>query len=188
MHNSIRRTFRSTSGFSLTDMMITVAVSATLMAMAVPALTNVTESMRLGMAQRDVERELQTARLKAVSTNRTLRVRFRCPGAQDLRIVQVTGVASIDAAVDRCSQAAYPYPPATRSFDPAVPTQDGPIRTVHSSITLPALELQFAPDGRTQQVVAGTPTPIATTLNVTLTKGGASKIVVVNALGKITVQ
>ena len=48
--------------------------------MAVPALSAFGERMKLGQGQREVERELQMARLKAVTANRRMRVLFNCPG------------------------------------------------------------------------------------------------------------
>ena len=42
-------------------------------------MLNGVDGMRLGVSARDVERELQFARLKAVSTNRPMRIRFNAP-------------------------------------------------------------------------------------------------------------
>ena len=44
-----------------------------------PQMLNGVDGMRLGVSARDVERELQFARLKAVSTNRPMRIRFNRP-------------------------------------------------------------------------------------------------------------
>ena len=66
-------------GFSLTELMLTVTVAATLLAIGVPVLKDVTEGSKLNGAARELERELQSARLRAVSSNRSLRVRLNCP-------------------------------------------------------------------------------------------------------------
>ena len=105
-------------GVSLIDMMVAVAVMAVIMAGAVPQLRDVAGSMKLGSSLRDVERELQTARLKAVTSNRPIRVRFNCPATGQFRMVELIGSPSAPAAQDsalpgvRCSETNYPSPPA----------------------------------------------------------------------------
>ena len=47
-------------GFTLTELMLTVAVAATLMAIGVPVLTDVTDGTKLNEAARVIEREFQT--------------------------------------------------------------------------------------------------------------------------------
>jgi type IV fimbrial biogenesis protein FimT len=66
-------------GFTLIELMMTVALAATLLAIGVPVMLDVTESSKLTGAAREVERELQSARLRAVANNRSLRVRLNCP-------------------------------------------------------------------------------------------------------------
>lgn len=178
---------REARGVSLTDTMVTLAVFSILMAMAVPALIDATDAYRLGSATREVERDLQTARLRAVSANRRMRVRLNCPAAGQFRLVEMMGSALVDDASDRCSEGVYPYP-SPRDTDPATPAHDGPIRRVHPSVSLPSIVLQFAADGRTTQVIAGTPTAISTPVSVTLTKGERTKSITVNGLGKIQMQ
>src|SRR3954454_4711501 len=89
------RTLGRERGFSLVDLMMTVAVIATVAGVEVPQVNSSLDSMRLGMALRDVERELQFARLKAVSTSRPMRVRFDCPSAGKLRVVELIGTTSV---------------------------------------------------------------------------------------------
>jgi hypothetical protein len=59
--------------------MVTILFLGILAAVAVPSFQAMALEMRLGQGAREVERELQTARLKAVTTNRPVRVRFNCP-------------------------------------------------------------------------------------------------------------
>lgn len=184
---SLSRRVRSALGFSLVDLLMTVAVSATLMAIAVPAAKDAVDGLRLGMAMRDVERELQTARLRAVSSNRPLRVRFNCPSAGQFRIIEITGVTTTDTAGNRCDPTAYPYP-GPRDTSRATPEHDGPVRQLHFTVTMSGPDLQFFSNGTVQQMVTGALQSITTDANVSVTKGPSSKTVKVNGLGKIQIQ
>jgi len=101
-------------GFTIIELVLVLAVFAVLSAMAVPALSAFGERMKLGQGQREVERELQMARLKAVTANRRMRVLFNCPAAGQYRRVEVLGSA-LDDAADRCSEAKYPILPPDRN-------------------------------------------------------------------------
>src|SRR5215213_252340 len=122
---------RSSAGWSLIDVLITLAVFGIMAAGAVPVFTNATEGLKLGQATREVERELQTARLRAVTSNRPIRVRFNCPATGQYRMVELIGSAAApatsDAAATRCQESVYKSPandanPLTR------PNHDGPVR------------------------------------------------------------
>ena len=54
-------------------------------AVALPVMKDMTASIKLGDAARIVVGELQDARIKAVSSNRPLRVRMNCPSAGYMR-------------------------------------------------------------------------------------------------------
>jgi len=69
--------FSGTRGFTLIDMVATIAIIGTLLAISVPQLIDVVDGYRLGMATRAVERELQFAKLKAVSAESPMRSRGR---------------------------------------------------------------------------------------------------------------
>ncbi len=191
----LRRLVRSTLGFSTIDMLAAMAVIATVAAMSVPALQESTDSMRLGMAVRDVERELHTARLTAVSSNRPMRIRFNCPAAAELRMVELIGTPQApdakDAAADRCSEAVYPYRPTGPDLNRLTrPNNDGPVRRLQPGTTFTAATtLEFWPDGSVHaDEGAGAPWPRvgAAGATITLTRKGLTKAVTVNALGKVT--
>ena len=176
---------RSEHGFSLNELMMVVAVAGSLTAMSVPVVSNVTDAAKLTEAARLVERELQGARLRAVSTNRTLRVRTNCPAVGYLRTVEVLGSAA-DTATSRCLLSAYPFP----ADDDVVtrPNYDGPVRNVPNSATVNTAAIEFAPNGSARVVVAGTPEPIAGAETFTITRNGRTRTVTINAAGKIQLQ
>lgn len=176
---------RAERGFSLTELMLTMAVGVTLMAMAVPVLTDVSEGSKLNSAAREVERELQSARLKAVTVNRLLRVRFNCPGTGYYRTVEVLGTAE-DSGDNRCLPTAYPFPADTDLM--TRPNYDGPVRLLTQGATIGSDTIEFRPDGTAWNVVSNVPQEIGTSVTLTVTRNGKSKSVTVNGAGKIQLQ
>jgi len=184
---------RDARGFTLIDTLATLAVFATVSAIALPRLTNSLEGQRLGMEARNVERELQSARLSAVATNRPIRFRFNCPSAGRYRRVEVIGTVNIphadDAEARAVARCGYPFPaadtnPLTR------PNNDGPPLRLYSSVTFTAVQtLEFWPDG-TVHVPGTSPWPRlgATDATFTLAKGSSTQSIKVNSLGKIRIQ
>jgi prepilin-type N-terminal cleavage/methylation domain-containing protein len=176
---------RRDAGFSLIDMLIVIALIGIIAGIAVPAWGNLAEGMKLASNARDVERELQTARLKAVTSNRPIRVRFNCPIAGQYRMVELIGSPSAphanDAALNRCQEAAYPYPPADR--EPLTrPNHDGPVRRLSEKVSFgAAAHLEFWPDGSVRKV-DGTAMPT----EITVVKGNDVRKITVNSLGKVT--
>jgi prepilin-type N-terminal cleavage/methylation domain-containing protein len=176
---------RTDRGFSLTELVFVVAMLGTLIAMAVPVMKDMTASIKLNEAARMVERELQDARLKAVSSNRVIRVRLNCPAAGYIRSVEVLGTAA-DTAANRCTNA-YPFPPPDLDIMTR-PNFDGPVRTLPNNATVTSQVLQFSPDGTAANVVAGVVTTIAAPVTVTITRESQSKTVTVNNVGKVQLQ
>lgn len=172
-----------------------MVVFAIIAGMAVPLLKDAADGMRLGQAAREVERELQTARLKAVTANRAIRVRFNCPSAREFRMVELVGTPSIPAAADdaanRCQESAYP-PGAGDNNPLTVPNHDGPLRRIHPSVSFGATTpLEFWPDGSVHMPSGSiTPWPLVagTGTAITLTKGATVKTITVNGLGKIQLK
>jgi len=174
-------------GFSLIELMLTVAVLGTLAAVGLPVMKDMTESIKLNESSRTVERELQSARLQAVSANRVLRVRLNCPATGYLRTVELTGSATIDDATDRCMASRYPFPAPDNDLMTR-PNFDGPVRVLPNEATVSSLVLQFSPDGTAANVVAGTVTTITTPVSVTISRRGKSRTVTVNNVGKVQLQ
>jgi len=176
----------SEAGFTLPELMMTVAVLGIMMGMALPVMTDMTASIKLGDATRTVERELHSARLKAVTVNRSLRVRLNCPAAGYIRTVEVLGDAT-DTSTNRCLQTAFPYPPADTEMT-TVPNFDGPIQTLTLGATVTSQVLEFRSDGTAYEVVSNVAQPIAGSVTITVSRNGKSKTVTVNAAGKINIQ
>lgn len=197
----MRAWLRAESGFSLIDQLATLAIVATVTGIAVPALVNSVENQRLGIEVRNVERELQLARLAAVTTNRPIRMRFDCPATGYYRRVELIGSVNDPSNGDdsdsqgnrRCSLTNYPFPAADR--DPLTrPNYDGPLHKLNQSVAFISQQtLEFWPNG-TVHVATGAvggqtwPQIGAMPLTLTLRKSSTDKTITVNSLGKIRIQ
>ena len=191
------RSVRSATGMTLAELMIVVAIIAIAAGAAIPTFNQSIKILKLGSGMRQMESELQTARLRSVATSQPLQVRFNCPASGQYRIVQVTGNAAIDNDTSRCSTAKYPYPPTLNLQ--AGPNLDGPIRYMPSDVTLngatdksnfPVSWVQFNANG-TMTPPTGTAAPINITMQVLLksgTGGTQMKTVVVTQLGRVYAQ
>lgn len=173
-------------GFTVVELLMVVAMIGTLAAMALPIMNDMTASIKLNEASRMVEREMQAARLKAVSANRVIRVWMNCPAVGYIRSVEVLGTAA-DTAGNRCQTAAYPFPPADTDVMTR-PNFDGPVRFLPNGASVTTKVIQFGPDGTAADVVAGTPTTITTPITITISRQSKSKTVTVNNAGKVQLQ
>jgi type II secretory pathway pseudopilin PulG len=177
------------------DMMVVVALIGILSAIAVPTMTNAIEQMRLAQSAREVERELQTAKSRAVGKSRPMRVRFDCPAAGSYRSVELIGSttnpAAADSATDRCSETAYPFPAADAN-PVSRPNLDGPVRRLDGTVSFAvAPTIEFWPDGTAHyDTGAGNPWPMipVTGINVRLARYGVVSTITVNGLGKVQLQ
>lgn len=189
----------SARGYSLVDQMLTLGLIVTVAAIAVPLLTNTIDGQRLGMEARAVEREMQLARLSAVTTNRPIRLRFDCPSAGYYRRVELigstnspnTGDDADNRAAVRCNDVTYPFPAADN--DPITrPNNDGQKMQLNTKVTFTATQtLEFWPNGTVHVYnAANAPWPPvgAQPVNIILTSAGVSRSVTVNVLGKTQIQ
>ena len=176
-------------------MVVVITLIAIISAMSVPVIQDFGNAVALGQAQRMVASELQQARMKSVTTNRVMRVRFNCPANQQFRMVELIGTSAIplpqDTAANRCNSVTYPYP-ASDNNPVTVPNHDGPVRRIDTRVSFGNVEtIEFRPTGMAYSVNAdGTASlPLAGNgIALTVTKGQDVKTVTVNALGKITAQ
>jgi prepilin-type N-terminal cleavage/methylation domain-containing protein len=178
--------FRLDRGFTLTELMLTVATVATLAAIGVPIVSDLTADIKVNEAARAVERELQDARLRAVSSNRGLRVRMNCPAAGQLRTVEYLNT-SADTASNRCSPTVYPYPAGDDDILTR-PNYDGPVRVLPWSTTVTSLIIEFRPDGTAMNVVSDTATAMSTPVSIVVTRSSRTRTITVNGAGKIQLQ
>ena len=160
-----------------------VSLIGIMAAVALPVLKDVTGNIKLAEASRLVERELQSARLKAVSANRLLRVRSNCPAAGYIRTVEVVDPAT-DSDANRCNPTTYPFPASDQNIITR-PNFDGPVRTLPTGATVTSAIIEFAPDGTARKVVAGVATAIDAPVTITVSRDGKSRSVTINGAGKV---
>jgi prepilin-type N-terminal cleavage/methylation domain-containing protein len=192
----MRSPSRGERGFTLIEVLMATAVIAIMAGIAVPLLADMSGSIKLGDATRSVERELQAARMKAVSTNQAMRMRFNCPAAGQYRMTELIGTpkvpAAADIAADRCALASYPYPGDADKNPLTRPNGDGPLRTLDSTVTFTtATTIEFWPDGSAHTNTGGVnpwPPIAGAGYTITLTRNGKTKSIVVNGVGKIQIQ
>ena len=147
-HTMAMSKWKRVAGFTLVEIMLVTTVAGVLAAVAAPSIDGAMRRYRMNTATRTITTEIRAARFIAVAKNRTMRVRFNCPGPGQFRVIEVTGNAAIDSAADRCSETAYPYP----DQNPAVaPNADGPAMWINQGAALGAVQdLQISNRGRIQ--------------------------------------
>ena len=177
------------------ELLVVMAAIVTITAVVVPNSRYLLASMKARNAARVVERQLQTARLKAVTNSRAMRVRFACPATGQVRILEVTGVAATDTSANRCSESAYPYPGPNDALR-STPSMDSPVvylpaGTAVTCIGCPTtstpITLEFGPRGSVHTVdpTTGVETPFTGDLVIQVVHGGHTNEVKVNALGRV---
>ena len=189
------RMFRAQRGFSLLEILIVVSLITIVSGIALPTLTAAADRMKLGQSAREVERELQTAKARAVGKRRPIRVRFNCPAMGEYRLVELIGTPAVPAAADtagnRCSEAAFPFP--APDLDAVTrPNLDGPLRWLEARVTFAiAPTIEFWPDGTAHHDTgAGDPWPMIPVagVNIRLARDGVISTITVNGLGKVQLQ
>jgi len=187
----------SEAGFSLVDVIVVVAIIGIVSAITIPLMLGALDRMRLGQSAREVERELQQAKQRAVGKSSVMRVHFNCPTAREYRSVELIGTPNAPLAADtgnaaRCSTTGpYKFPPADNN--PLTrPNLDGPARFLDPTVTFGAVQsIEFWSDGTAHYNNAGVnPWPMIPTAGITLTmvRSGKTASITVNGLGKVQLQ
>jgi type II secretion system protein H len=181
-------------GFTLVDMVAVLALFGIMSAIAVPSLTAALDATRLAQAAREVERELQIAKSRAVGKGRPIRIRFNCPAPGMYRITELIGSSAAPAAADtaasRCSEAVYPFPPADAN-PLTLPNLDGPVRQLPTDVSFTAAQtIEFWPDGTAHYDTNVTPWPMIPVAGITVSmvRKGVTASISVNGLGRIQLQ
>jgi Tfp pilus assembly protein FimT len=172
------------------EIVAVVAAAMAFSAIAAPRINAYLRIQRATNSARMVERQLQSARLQAVSASRALRVRFDCPAAGKLRVLELTGVAATDNATNRCDPTAYPSPGPADALR-STPSLDSPVIELPSGTSISGApgQIEFTPQGSAFAVAAGgAVTPLADNTVLTVTRTGVSKTVAINSLGRIRIN
>lgn len=159
------------------ETLLVVGLVAVVTAISVPQFLTALESYRTNSASREVAAQIRAARLAAVTTNRTMLVRFNCPGPRQYRVVEFTGDAAIDNAADRCLA---PWPDA----DPAtLPNNDGPPAVLPDTVSFGALQdLRISTTGLVTPLTGGMPAVIQ------VTNGARTRQLTVSAAGRVRME
>lgn len=175
---------RDARGFTLIEVLLVSGLIVVTMGIAVPTVMAHMRAYALNTTMNTVSAEIRGARYAAVSKNRTVRVRFNCPAANEYRVVEVTGNAGIDSAANRCSETAYPYPDPNPN---AAPNLDGPIMRLPQGAQFGALQdLEISPAGRVTPLT-GCPTcaTAAPPASLVMSNSYDTRTITVNASGQV---
>jgi Tfp pilus assembly protein FimT len=181
---------RREAGFTVIEVTVVAAVGMITMGIAAPSIIKAIEAYQFNSDVQMVASTIRSARYKAVASNVAMRVLFNCPATGQMRIVEVTGDATIDNASDRCELGSYPYPDA----DPDnAPNNDGPVVQIGSSTDLPTTVdgLEISTAGRVQPL-NGCPACAAAAPPAVLTMGDdrseTNRTITVTATGGTTID
>jgi len=131
---------RSERGFTLIEMILVVALIATIGAIAVPVLSESTNRNAVWTASEQIGSQIRQARLKAVTRNQNFRVAFDCPAAGQYRVLSVQEDPAIDDGPDRCNES-YEFDSGVFSMPVNVSFGDVPLLQVNGRGIYSVLEV-----------------------------------------------
>ena len=109
---------RTDAGFTAVELLIVVAIAGIVAGVSVPSLTGAMRRYALNGARQTVAAEIRLARFTAVSTSRTMRVRFNCPGPGQFRVVEVVGLRGSTARQIVAQKPAIRFPTNNPACNP----------------------------------------------------------------------
>ena len=178
------------AGFSVVEVVVVAAVTMITVGLAAPSITGAIETYQFNSDVQSVAATIRSARFTAVASNVRMRVRFNCPATGQMRIVEVTGDATIDNASNRCDLSSYPYPDADAN---TAPNNDGPVLQMSTSTDLPTTVagLEISTAGRVVPLT-GCPGCTAASPPAVLTMGDersdTNRLITVSATGGTVVS
>lgn len=154
---------RSTSGYTLIELLVVLALITILSAVAIPVVMGSSARNSVWTASEQIGSQIRQARLKAISRNRSFRVRFDCPAVGQYRVLVVTGDVGIDGAADRCSQTEefdsgiYAMPSGVTYTDPPPLLEVSPRGIFTSSLGIPAtIDVTYLGESTRSLTMSGT--------------------------------
>jgi prepilin-type N-terminal cleavage/methylation domain-containing protein len=118
---------RTERGYTLFEVMIVVALIATVSGIAIPVFLSSNALNDLWTGSERIGALIRQTRLKAISQNTTYEVRFDCPSAGKMRGLVMTGDPLVDNDANRCNvnsvgDSEIVDMPSGVAFDPAAAT------------------------------------------------------------------
>lgn len=86
------------------EILVTMGLITIMAGMAIPFIQESTVRNTVWTATEMIGAQVRQARLKAITQNKSFRIRFDCPAVGQVRVLIVTGDNTIDAAADRCAR------------------------------------------------------------------------------------
>lgn len=147
-------------GFGVAQGLFSLLIVGTVSAVSMPKMTEMLHQHLLMRIAQKVGAPIRGAGVLAVTTGRTIRVRFDCPGAGQYRIGEVMDRRSVDNNPNRCSLREFPHPDQRLGNGPEL---DGPILRLKEGVSFAAhRDFDIGPTGDVMAV--GGPMPVAITV------------------------
>lgn len=155
-------------GYSLVELLVSLGIIGVMSAVTIPLVLESSRRNDLWAGSERVGALIRQTRLRAISQNRTYRVRFDCPAANQARGLVLQGNPLIDDAANRCAMniagdTETVFMPTGVTVDPD-----------------DATELRVTPRGVFTAIGDSIP------LTITVTYGSSTRTLTVSATGQIT--
>jgi Tfp pilus assembly protein FimT len=160
------KAFTGDRGTSFLELLVLLGITSVVAGIAIPSLSNALNRNKIYTSTQLVAAAIRNARLAAITRNTPYRIRFQCPSNGGVRVLAVTGDATIDDASNRCSTTV---------------AEDGPSMFLPEGVTygtVPTLEV----NGRGQMSVPSAAMP----LTISVSYGAFTQSLSVSTTGRVT--